>query len=139
MTDLECIYYNLTVLAGGWASDEMQGLIAKTILRLPVELRESVPDDVIFICADGMYGQYEHYPMPIFKKEIFHFIILSLSSIEEEEEKYFVIAHEIAHFVLGHYRGNMLEDQDIESEADGLCEKWGFIIPERRKEAMKLK
>lgn len=36
------------------------------------------------------------------------------------------VAHEIAHFVLGHYKPKRLSDGKIEREADKLIEKWGF-------------
>jgi hypothetical protein len=135
MNDLEMIHYNLNVLGGAYESDEMQVLIAKTILRLPKYLREKVPAEVTFICCDGMYGQYEFWNWsPLLSGKPFHFIILNLSQIISTEEKIYVIAHEIAHFVLGHYPGNIKDCEDIENEADTLCEKWGFTVPERRKE-----
>lgn len=133
MTDLEIIHYNLNVLGGAYESDDMQILIAKTIFRLPKELWEQVSMEIIFICCDGIYGQYEYWNWsPLRVGKPFHFIILNLSGIADVEEKFFVIAHEIAHFILGHYFGNIKDDQDIENEADQLCKKWGFTIPERR-------
>jgi Zn-dependent peptidase ImmA (M78 family) len=44
---------------------------------------------------------------------------------EDEEEQMTIVAHEAAHFILGHH---LLEHADFscEKEADNLAEKWGF-------------
>lgn len=134
MTNFDSIYENLTMI-GVDSYGEVSGLIAKTICRLPEEFHERVPEDVIFISVDDIYGLYHQYLLPITQKgEELHFIILSLSSIKDEEEKIYVIAHEIAHFILGHYMYNpeTTEDWDIENEADSLVKQWGFAVPERR-------
>lgn len=36
------------------------------------------------------------------------------------------VAHEVAHFILGHYRGSIDSDPKDERRADDLTEKWGF-------------
>ena len=135
MDKLQEIYYNLTVIGGGYQADLLKGLIAKIILRLPEDLRDDVTTKVTFICADGVYGQYERFKPSAFQEQdgTFHFIILSLGDIQEEREIDFTIAHEIAHYILDHCGDGYSEN--MEDEADSLCEKWGFVIPERRKDS----
>ena len=45
---------------------------------------------------------------------------------ELESRKMDVIAHEIAHFVLGHHKLENCSNPKNEKEADDLIEKWGF-------------
>ena len=71
----------------------------------------------------ALTGQYEYFDNSLFSRKVFHFIILCLSTIKEEAEKMFIIAHEIAHFICGHFYGNIKVSQDIELEVDLLCEK----------------
>jgi Zn-dependent peptidase ImmA (M78 family) len=135
MTELELIHYNLNCLGGVFDIDELQILIAKTIHRLPKELWEEVPEKVTFICADKRYGMYAKLRISPFDNGELHFILLNIDNIEDEEEKMYVIAHEIAHFVLGHSTEDTAgQERDIEEEADNLTESWGFRIPERRRE-----
>jgi Zn-dependent peptidase ImmA (M78 family) len=42
----------------------------------------------------------------------------------EKNKEMNTIAHEIAHFILGHYRVEV--GSEAERKADDLCEKWGF-------------
>lgn len=134
-SNLDNIFENLNVV-GAYTADETSGLIARTIFRLPNELQQRVTDEIIFICIEDSFGFYCRYSLSIFQnKDLFHFIILNLSLLNDEDEKMFTIAHEIAHYTLHHYENNqeIIEDRNIEVEADNLVEQWGFIIPERRK------
>jgi len=53
------------------------------------------------------------------------FILLNFTAMEKMSEtaKMSIIAHEIAHFVLGHQKPNI---KVSEEEADDLITKWGF-------------
>ena len=136
MTDLELIHYNLKILGGEHFCPEYDMmLIAKTIHRLPKELHEKITDEVMFISTSNVYGFYAYHPASVFNSEAdSHFIVLNFGAINDEEAKMFVIAHELAHYILGHHFDNIGENQDIEAQADSLAESWGFIVPERRKQ-----
>jgi Zn-dependent peptidase ImmA (M78 family) len=55
-------------------------------------------------------------------------IILNFAAMEgkSEREKMAIIAHEIAHYVLGHHKPSCSVADKAEKEADDLIEKWGF-------------
>ena len=42
----------------------------------------------------------------------------------DEEDKKSIVAHEVAHFILGHHKTG--GGPEKEREADDLIEKWGF-------------
>ncbi|PWT78860.1 MAG: hypothetical protein C5B59_00965 [Bacteroidetes bacterium] len=116
--------------------------IIKTILKLPEDVADRAVDEVIYIDCHGIdrfFGKYHIWSPFFLPEEPFHIITLNISDIVDESEKMFVVAHEIAHFILDHCNpenpGNISKDKDVkEQEADRLAESWGFTIPERRKE-----
>jgi hypothetical protein len=131
-------------------------LIAKTLLKLPKEVREKVLDEVWFIITDEVEGTifridistevWRRLFAPLREEEgdslvklsaleemlnktnmKIPFIVLNFAAMREESEvdKMNTIAHEIAHFILGH-DGYDPRERNMEKEADDLIEKWGF-------------
>ncbi|MDR4497732.1 MAG: ImmA/IrrE family metallo-endopeptidase [Candidatus Scalindua sp.] len=54
---------------------------------------------------------------------VLHFIILNFKKYPKER-KMDVVAHEIAHFILGHHRKKKINMGVMEREADDLVESW---------------
>jgi hypothetical protein len=153
---LEGVMYNLAVFGAETAEDAQHILlIAKTILRLPEDVREKVLDEVNFIVAGELtgtefrldFGSYiltkllstgklksdEENPSIKLSNIVegleIPFILLNFANMREksETEKMSIIAHEIAHFILGHKEiCSPEENTQQEKEADDLIEKWGF-------------
>jgi len=152
-SSIEGILYNLSVFGAETTVDEADKiLIAKTLQKIPEEVREKVLNDATFILAHGVRGTvFEVHLTPLFitklRKEIdlsnkdrlvklsdienldvkMAFILLNFSAMENEPEdvKMSTIAHEIAHFILGHHKP-YTKKQKAEKEADDLIVKWGF-------------
>jgi len=63
--------------------------------------------------------------MRITEPAILHLVVLNFSAMKGEPEPTVrsIIAHEIAHFLLGH---SLLADSTAENQADDLIEQWGF-------------
>ena len=115
---------------------QAQMLIAKTLLMLPKTVRDRVLylDRVRFIGTPGVYGQYEmSVCQPHSKPKPTHEIFLDFTAMKSmtEKNKMATIAHEIAHFILGHAvtpenpcwpKKHYVKER----KADDLCEKWGF-------------
>ena len=115
-------------------------LIAKTLLKLPEEVREGVLNSVLFVVFDtwGTVG-FLSLPVPpkckIIEKP---YIMINFDSMKKKSEskKMDVIAHEIAHFWLGHHELDLnfwlehhktdVKSSNIENDADNLIEEWGF-------------
>ncbi len=117
--------------------DEDKTLIAKTLLKLPEEIREKTIDEVLFVIMRAC-GTVENLKLSkVAKKEEFEFetekmlkvtieqplVILNFGGMKKDSEMD-TIAHEIAHFILGHHINQ--SNPNNETEADDLVEKWGF-------------
>jgi hypothetical protein len=140
LDEFDRIFDTIDVINGS-GDNGNKAIIAKTISRLPSDIAERAIDEVVYVDVDGIYGKYHRWQPSIFNKgPIFHFVVLNISNINSEDEKMYVVAHEIAHFVLEHCEWNLEvtnTDRDIEGEADSLCTRWGFNVPDRRKEMKK--
>jgi len=124
---LEGVMYELKVLGptATIVEDKYVRLVAETLLKLPKKVRRKVLDEAYFIVVAGYHGRVEklHFimnsEMPV--------ILLNFSEMEKdglsESRMMDTVAHEIAHFVLGHMVAGGAER---EKEADDLIEKWGF-------------
>lgn len=151
---IERILYDLSVVGDVTIVDEEDKyLIAKTLRKLPKNVREKVLDEVTFIIAHGIYGTIFdlHSNFLIWEKlsklvdenglikldRIYDvdlkttFILLNFSAMENEPEsvKMSTIAHEIAHFTLGYHKveqSRSKSHEELEKEADDLIVKWGF-------------
>lgn len=123
------IIYNLQIPDGlsgeEFGSSKCKGYIAKTLLKLPKKIREKVLDEVMFIIVGGWEG---HATKLLFNEAVKEkpVIVLDFSEIENRRESYkmSLIAHEIAHFILGH--SAVGSEKNAEKKADDLTEKWGF-------------
>jgi hypothetical protein len=151
---LEGILYDLCVFGAEAQEDEQyEILIAKTVQRLPKDVREKVLEDVCFIVAGGVNGMAFSVNVSscVWKalastgelglgedpsvrlsaieraKPKAAFILLNFANMRgmPEERVMSVIAHEIAHFILGHFDATC-KSRDMEREADDLAERWGF-------------
>ena len=118
---IEGVLYQLHVIGDTITDDdEDKILIVKTLLKLPKKIKRKVLDNnVLFILmkAVGTLGRLQT-PLPFQD-----FIILNFSKMKKGEEMD-TIAHEIAHFILGH--ASKMNSGGFEREADDLTEKWGF-------------
>jgi len=135
-------------------------IINDTLLKLPAEIRKEVLDNVIFVLISPtkqpIYGitQQKSFPLKL-KSDDFNlneeeyslrgqkvFILLNFMNIADEEKMH-TIAHEIAHFCLGHYKRDESVpgciNLKLETEADCLSEKWGFKPMYKSKDSNKTK
>jgi len=128
---IEGICYNLGVIGEVTYEDtEHKLIIAKTLQKLPKKIREKVLDDVLFVFT-SCYGTVRelYFPIPPKTKEIRKsLIILNFALMKNEKrtesDMMDTVAHEIAHFILGHV---ILHDDFLcERKADDLSESWGF-------------
>jgi hypothetical protein len=144
VSSLKEILDNLSIFGAEAVEDEQyEVLIAKTIQRLPKDVGEKVLKEVNFIVAGGVDGT--GFSMNILNAVIGEdpsvkpsttrkaylkvpLILLNFANMRErsEEEMMSTIAHEIAHFILGHFDDIHKSSKDKEKEADDLIEKWGF-------------
>jgi hypothetical protein len=144
VSSLKEIWDNLNIFGAEAVEDKRyEALIAKTIQRLPKDVGERVLKEVNFIVAGGVDGT--GFSMNILNAVIeedpsiklsttrkadlkAHFILLNFANMREESEEEIMstIAHEIAHFILGHFDDHCKSREDKEKEADDLIEKWGF-------------
>jgi Zn-dependent peptidase ImmA (M78 family) len=138
ITSLEGVFDNLSVWGETTIEDERNRVfIAKTLLKLPAKVRRKVLDEVIFVHTTAHGTIFKGlFTKPLDEKELRKvkkdqsvsiensLIILNFKGVKDSE-KMDIIAHEIAHYILGHDTiGN--EDEDSEKTADDLTEKWGF-------------
>lgn len=132
---LEGILYSLKVVnSETYDDDNAKLLISKTLIKLPIKIRKKVLENVMFIFSYAAgtslslffrkpiikskeFGEYIEFEQPI--------IILNFKEMKKGTEMD-VIAHEIAHFILGHNNQEKRGNGKIEREADNLTEKWGF-------------
>jgi len=118
-----------------------KNLIIECLLRLPYEIRKKVLDEATFIIAsDGTCGHvFKMYIVEnlsvaersrigktVFCEHKIPVILLNFSLLKNKPKHCIMttIAHEIAHFILGHDLVSI--EEDAERKADDLCEKWGF-------------
>lgn len=114
--------------------------IAKTLQKLPEEIRERVLNEVIFVHTEASGTVSWVFLTKVIEDEkeleeinkhkivsmIKPLVVLNFAKAKDSE-KMDIIAHEIGHFVLKHnsteHIGTWEED---EKAADDLAEKWGF-------------
>lgn len=140
---LEDIYYSLKIIDSEEGKDGYgKKLIAETIIKLPKGVRNKLfeGDGVIFIFSYSSAGFVRslNFMKPILKDTLSvdsdgnkylqfeqPIIFLNFNQMRKGREKD-AVAHEIAHFFLGHYKMKKIIDPRCEREADDLTEKWGF-------------
>lgn len=121
---------------------ENKGIIAETLLRLPYKIRMETLSHVVFVIVTA-HGLTTKATFPIvlskgdikqegktFQTTIEHpLIVLNFKKRMSKSRKMDTIAHEIAHFILGHHKVRNLTNQrkiTNERKADDQAEKWGF-------------
>ncbi len=121
---------------------ENKGIIAETLLRLPYKVRMETLSEVVFVIVTA-HGLTTKATFPIVlskgdakqKGEAYHttiehpLIVLNFKKRMSKSRKMDTIAHEVAHFILGHYKVSNLTNQrklTNERKADDQAEKWGF-------------
>jgi hypothetical protein len=141
---LEGVLSHLRILGEAATGDKNnKGLIAETLLKLPYKVRRKALDEVIFVVvtAQGLTAKAS-FPMKLMKgdfqqkEEAYHtiiehpLIVLNFKKRMSKSRKMDTIAHEIAHFILGHHHKvrNQTNQRKITNErkADDQAEKWGF-------------
>lgn len=143
----EGINYNLNCLNSDTYEDgEGEKLIINTLKRLPKKIREKVLDEVIFVfssCAG--YAKEICFQKFLTKEHIINksfiqfeqpIIVLNFQEMKKNE-RMDTIAHETAHFILGHCKMKNINSPKNEREADDLIEKWGFKRAYKEKEYQK--
>ena len=139
----EGVLHHLRIWGEAATEDEKnKGIIAETLLKLPYKVRRETLDDVVFVIVTEQ-GLTAKATFPIvlnksdFKKkgEAYHtiiehpLIVLNFKKRIIKSRKMDTIAHEIAHFILGHHkiRNQTKQRKSInERKADDQAEKWGF-------------
>ncbi len=140
---LEDIYYSLKIIDSEEGKDGYgKKLIAETIIKLPKRVRNKIfeGEGVVFIFSYSSAGFVRslNFTKPILKDTLSvdpngnkylqfeqPIIFLNFNQMRKGREKD-AVAHEIAHFFLGHYKIKKIIDPRCEREADDLTEKWGF-------------
>ncbi len=117
-------------------------IIAETLLELPYKDRMETLREVVFVIvtAHGLTTKAT-FPIVLSKGDIkqkgdaYHtivehpLIVLNFKKRMSKSRKMDTIAHEIAHFILGHHKVRKLTNQRKianERKADDQAEKWGF-------------
>lgn len=129
---LEGIHYNLGIIGDATTDDDKDKiLICKVLQRLPKDIRERVLDETLFVLMSA-YGTIEILSFPVSPetKEVgVSLIIMNFALMRNEgrteRDLMDAVAHEIAHYILGHDHHSVL-GSDNERKADDLTEKWGF-------------
>lgn len=143
---LEEICYDLKFIAQETVHDEYKVFIGETLRKLPKKVREKVfEDDVLFFAmGDDYSGLFTELNVgkPLkkciqreFEGEVTEIrikhplIILNFAVMKNKPEMHIqsTIAHEIAHFYLGHKSIDAKDRVKQEKEADDLAVEWGFI------------
>ena len=129
---LEGILYNIKSNECDEEEEENKLIIAKTLQKLPKDVRDRVMSKVIFLHI-LRYGTIIklYFPVPQKTKRIEQYFILLNFSLMKNEGKTKMdmmntVAHEVAHYILRHYSGSIDADPKDERHADDLAEKWGF-------------
>ena len=142
---LDGVLYNLSTWGDAtWDDDINKVIIAKTLQRLPKRIRKKVLNEVAFMIMTVCGTLVKFRFNKIVKKEEFREIVgdysvaveqvvIFLNFSKKHSEKYHMdtVAHEVAHFILGDYSGNLPvpkrpKGYNQERAADDLTEKWGF-------------
>lgn len=139
---VEGILYNLQTLGDATKYDDKDKLlITKTLLKLPKKIRKKVLREVTFVIMQALGTIMKVRFSDVIKEKNIKkignnirvafervFIFLNFPLIRKRKKSEFsmmsAVAHEIAHFILGHH--GLTSDQKAERKADNLIEKWGF-------------
>lgn len=140
---LEGVLQHLRIWGEAATEDkENKGIIAETLLKLPYKARMETLSEVVFVIVTA-HGLTTKVTFPIVlskedmkqKGETYHttiehpLIVLNFKKRMSKPRKMDTIAHEIAHFILGHHKVRNLTNQKKiinEKKADDQAEKWGF-------------
>ncbi len=140
---LEGILQHLRIWGEAATEDkENKVIIAETLLKLPYKTRRETLSEVVFVIvtAQGLTTKAT-FPIVLSKGDIKQkgetyqttiehpLIVLNFKTRMSKSRKMDTIAHEIAHFILGHHENlNPTEKRKNinERKADDQAEKWGF-------------
>ena len=107
------------------AETDAQHLLVEVLSLLPPGVREKVLDDqnglFFYVTNSGRSGGGALVNLPRSAKTIIWFDEGSL--IQNEQKAKHLIAHELAHYILGH---KVPAEKDMEREAEDLVQKWGL-------------
>ncbi len=140
---LEGILQHLRIWGEAATEDKKnKGIIAETLLKLPYKVRMETLSEVVFVIVT-VHGLTTKAAFPIVlskgdikqKGETYHtiiehpLIVLNFKKRMNKSSKMDTIAHEVAHFILGHHKtiNPTKKRRSInERKADDLAGKWGF-------------
>jgi len=140
---LEGILQHLRIWGEAATEDKNnKSIIAETLLKLPYKVKMETLCEVVFVIvtAHGLTTKAT-FPIVLSKGDIkqkgdtYHsivehpLIVLNFKKRMSKSRKMDTIAHEVAHFILGHHKVRNLTDQRKiinERKADDQAEKWGF-------------
>ena len=132
-SQLEQIDYDLKIQPWNYA-DVHRSLLVETIARLPRRVQERVCNDgpVFLVVSDSAWSaSTEFWPCPRGPYILLNFGGVKVNGRNRPRLQQ-AIAHEIAHFILKHWRvysnpqGKLKSGRRMEAAADNLCERWGF-------------
>lgn len=105
----------------------IQTAIAETLVKLPNDAINKTIKEVIFIYMEAA-GGIMTWTNSIVKLKATAIIFMRPRPAYTDSEIRNMIAHEIAHFILGHlrFKKNCKSSEIREREADDLAVKWGF-------------
>lgn len=142
---IEGILYDLNILGEFSLEDELnKKIIAETLQKLPKKIRRKVLDNHVLFVNVSTYGTYQKIQIPpkLIKKASIEkvpagflikteqpIIVLNFYAMKKQSKskKMSTVAHEIAHFILGHDKPTDISYFKVqEKKADDLVVRWGF-------------
>jgi hypothetical protein len=113
-----------------WVGDEFVPLIRAVLERLPLHALEQLEGKVFrFLVPKNQFGRVTRLSRDCRRGELIVFLSPELL-LRPQVEGQLVIAHELAHVVLGHEEGVSVNAEETcaedERDADDLIRSWGF-------------
>ncbi len=116
---------------------DMADTIREVVAALPKDVAEWVVQNVTFVDISGARGLACHVPLNFPSDHrcdapfggIRLMIIVQRCDDDTEADRRFLVAHEIAHHVCGHFEGSAKTPAEFERQeeaADRLANEWGF-------------
>ena len=131
------IRHSLMVVGEHYVDDDQDvSLVVRVLQKIPEETRAEVLEEVVFVVLRAV-GTTSIVRLPTSGGKdgfvdvnllVLNFVVMEQDDYDESK-KMNAIAHEIAHWVLGHHKREVLqslEGVNPEREADALAVKWGF-------------
>ena len=116
-----------------WVADDFVPRIRSVLDRLPLaNLKQLGEKEFKFLAPERLWGRVFHLPHSCSSADLVVFLSPELLALPPESSEA-VIAHELAHVLLGHEETWLPSARDEalrgEREADDLARSWGFEPP----------